>query len=383
MPEHLAGREPEQALLRQALQDITGPRKGLYGPLRDEAPQPLKIIGPRGAGKTALLAWAEREAEPLKADVVRLAFLPGAKTKDVIAGFRRQLATVTGWRKIEAQAFKYIQMAMNWQSGQSSVLDFGELLATRLRFRPLLLLLDEVMHHDREMLSGLLQQSQVLMDREWPLAVVVAGTPALNVHLQEVDATFFNRAENIRINCLDPAATRAALSKPFADRGVTVTDEALKLMLSWADNYPYFTQVVGRKVWDAWEKAGCSEVDVALVQSTEQAVQKEREDFYESIYEIIETAHLVEHAMKAVAAIEADPEPLAPAQVRTCMAEGTNLNEQRILEIYNKLLDAGLFWQPSSRKVSAAIPSFFNYFKEEYKRDHARSRQDQPVKPKK
>ena len=381
MPEHLAGREPEQALLRQALQDITGPRKWFYGPLRGEAPQPLKIIGPRGAGKTALLAWAKREAEPLGADIVRLAFLPGAKTKDVIAGFRRQLATVPGWRKVEAQAFKYIQMALNWQPGQSSVLDFGELLATRLRFRPLLLLLDEVMHHDPKMLGGLLQQSQILMSEEWPLAVVLAGTPALNEHLDEVDATFINRAKNIRINGLDPAATRAALSKPFADRGVTVTDEALELMLSWTDDYPYFTQIVGRKVWEA--KKGAARVDVALVRSVEQAVQKEREDFYESIYHIISKAKLLEHARKAVAAIEADPEPLTPVQVCTCMAAGTDLDEQRTLKIYNQLLDAGLFWQPSSRRVSAAIPSFFNYFKEEYKRDHAQSRQAQPVKPKK
>ena len=368
MPEHLAGREPEQALLRQALQDITGPRKGYYGPLRGGAPQPLKIIGARGAGKTALLAWAEREAEPLGADIVRLAFLPGAKTKDVIAGFRRQLATVPGWRKVEAQAFKYIQMALNWQPGQSSVMDFGELLATRLRFRPLLLLLDEVMHHDPKMLGGLLQQSQVLMSQEWPLAVVLAGTPALNVHLQEVDATFINRAKNIRINGLDSDATRAALSKPFADRGVAVTDEALELMVSWTDNYPYFTQIVGRKVWDAKEKAGCSEVDVALVQSTEQAVQKGREDFYESIYHIISKAKLLEHARKAVAAIEAAPEPLNPEEVTACLEEGTDLKGKDPSDVYDKLLDAGLFWEFKARRVSAAIPSFFNYFKAEYDR---------------
>ena len=369
VPEHLAGREPEQALLRQALQDITGPRKGLYGPLRGGAtPQPLKIIGPRGAGKTALLAWAKREAEPLKADVVRLAFLPGAKTKDVIAGFRRQLATVPGWRKIESQAFKYIQMVLNWQPGQSSVLDFGELLAMRLRFRPLLLLLDEVMHHDREMLSGLLQQSQVLMSEEWPLAVVLAGTPALNVHLQEVDATFINRAKNIRINSLDPAATRDALIKPFADHGVSVTDEALELMVSWTDDYPYFIQIVGSAVWEAQEDAGCTEVDVALVQSTKQAVQKEREDFYESIYHIISKAKLLEHARKAVAAIEAASEPLDPEEVTACLEEGTDLKGKDPSDVYDKLLDAGLFWEFKARRVGAAIPSFFNYFKAEYDR---------------
>ncbi len=370
-PDHLAGREPEQALLRKALKDITGPREWHYGPLRSRAPQPLKIIGPRGVGKTAMLAWARREAKPLKADVVRLAFLPDADAKDVLAGFMRELAAIPGFnfKRVEAQVYKYFHMVMNWKFRQPSMEDFGEILAARLRFRPLLLLLDEVMHYDAEMLSQVLQQSQSLASDRWPLAIVLAGTPALNVHLQEVDATFINRSENIHINDLDPAATREALSKPFADRGVKVSDEALELMVSWADNYPYFTQIVGRQVWDA--RKGAAKVDVTLVQSVEPAVQKRRDECYASIFEIIEAAHLVEHGMKAVAAIEAAPDPLTPAQVRTSLAEGTDLDEQRTLEIYNQLLDAGLFWQPSPRRVYAAIPSFFNYFKEEYKRDHA------------
>ena len=372
-PDHLAGRESEQALLREALKDITGPREWYYGPLRGRAPQPLKIIGPRGVGKTTLLAWARREAKPWKADVVRLAFLPDADAGEVLAGFMRELTAIPGFnfKRVEAQVYKYFHMVMNWKFRQPSMEDFGEVLAARLRFRPLLLLLDEVMHYDPKMLSQVLQQSQAIASDRWPLAVVLAGTPALNVHLQEVNATFINRSENIYINDLDPAATREALSKPFADRGIKVSDEALELMVSWTDNYPYFTQIVGRKVWDAKEAAGCAEVDVALVRSVEQAVQKRRDEFYASIFEIIEAAHLVEHGMKAVAAIEAVSEPLTPAQVRTSLAEGTDLDEQRTLEIYNKLLDAGLFWQPSPRRVYAAIPSFFNYFKEEYKRDRA------------
>ena len=373
LPEHMAGREPEQALLRKALRTITGPRKKDYGPLRGMAPQPLKIIGPRGMGKTTLISWAEDEIESMEADVVSLTFVPKRSTKDVFSGLLHKIANIPDFNKhkAQAQAYKLLQRAMKWKSGEPPLQDFEEILAARLMFRPLLLLLDEVMHYDLEMLSQILQQSQALARKRWPLAVVLAGTPALNVHLQKVDATFLNRAKNIHINRLDDASTRTALRQPFADRDVAVTDEALELMVSWADNFPYFIQVVGSEVWEAKEADGCSKVDVALVQSTKQAVQKEREDFYESIYEIIEAGHLVEHGMKAVAAIEAAPEPLTPAQVRTCMAKGTDLDEQRTLKIYNQLLDAGLFWQPSARRVGPAIPSFFNYFKEEYKRDHS------------
>ena len=371
MPDHLAGREAEQALLKESLAAICGPRESDYGPLCGEVPPPVKIVGARGAGKTALLTWVKRVADPKEVDVVRLAFVPKRKSKDVISGLLKKVAKIPGLsrQKAEAGAYDLLQRALKWKSGQPPLKDFEEIMEARLMFRPLLLLLDEVMHYDAEMLSQILQQSQGLANDRWPLALVLAGTPALEVHLDDVDATFINRAENIRINRLDPDATRAALSQPFTNRGVKVADEALELMISWTDNYPYFIQIVGRKVWDA--KKGAAEVDVDLVRSVEQAVHDRRNLFYGSIYSMIDKAGLLKHAMKAVAAIEDEPEPLMPGQVRDCMAEGTSLNHEGALKIYNQLLDAGLFWEIKDLEVQAAIPSFFNYFKKAYKRQHS------------
>ena len=376
MPDHLAGREPEQALLKQSLAAIAGPRESDYGPLRGEVPPPVKIVGARGAGKTALLTWVKRVADPKEVDVVRLNYVPKRSTQDVLSGLLNKVAEIPdlGKHKAQAQAYKLLQAALRWKTGEPPLKDFERIMAARLKFRPLLLLLDEVMHYDAEMLSQILQQSQGLANDRWPLAVVLAGTPALEVHLDDVDATFINRAENIRINGLDPAATRAALSQPFAKRNVAVTDEALGLMLSWTDDYPYFIQIVGRKVWDAREKAGCAEVDVDLVQSVEQAVHDRRKDFYRTIYRSIRTAKLLKQASTAVAAIEAAPEPLKPEQVTDCIAEETSLEEERAFKAYNQLLDAGLFWELGDDRVYPAIPSFFNYFKEEYKQGRKRAK---------
>ena len=370
MPKYLAGREPEQVLLKETLDAICGERDGRYGRLIDGAPQPLKIIGPRGAGKTALLTWTEREIEPTKADVVRLADPPDGDSEKGLSIFLNQLADIPGfdWKQAEAQVSKYFHLARNWEPGQPPLKNFERVLQERLRLRPLMLLMDEAMHYDPKILKTILQQSQVLMSREWPLALVLAGTPALNVHLDDVDATFINRARNIHINALKPAATRAALGRPFLDGGVVVADDALELMLSWTDDYPYFIQIVGSEVWKA--KKGAAKVDVDLVRSVEQAVQEQRDDFYESIYRKIDKAKLLEHAMKVVTIIEAEPNPMTPKQVRTRMAEGTDLTTDDAHEIFNQLLDMGLFWTVG-RRVQAAIPSFFTYFKEEYKRDHA------------
>ena len=375
-PDHLAGREPEQALLRESLRAITGPRREDYGPLRGEVTRPLKIVGPRGAGKTALLTWVKRMADPKVVDVVRLNYVPKRSTQDVLSGLLNEVAEIPdfGKHKAQAQAYKLLQAAMRWKTGEPPLKDFKRIMAARLKFRPLLLLLDEVMHYDPEMMSQILQQSQGLANDGWPLAVVLAGTPALEGHLDAVDATFIHRAKDVYINRLKPAATREALGKPFADRGVKVSDEALDLMASWTDDYPFFIQAVGSEVWSAKEDQGRTEVDLALVQSVEQAVQDERNPLYNKIFRLIDNADLLEHAMKAVAVIEAESQFLEPRQVRTCMAEGTNLKHEGALEIYNQLLDAGLFWERKDGGVCAAIPSFFTYFKKRYKNALARAK---------
>ncbi len=367
----MAGRDPEQALLRQALQDITGPRKSDYGPLRGWASQPMKIVGPRGMGKMALLDWTRREAESLDADFARLTHEPNADSDDVFSALLSKLADIPGLdrKQIPAWESDYLQWAQDWQPGKPA-LEFETILAIRLRFRPLMLVLDDVLHCDMDMLDLVLNQYQLLASSGWPLALVLVGTPALDSHLIKTKAAFIHRSNNIHINGLDSVATREALSKPFADRGVAVADEALELMASWTDDYPFFIQVVGSKVWDA--KKGAAKVDVDLVRSVEQAVHDRRNLFYASIYSMIDDGdELLECAMKAVAAIEAAPKPLTPRQVRTRMAEGTDLSSKDARKTFNQLLDIGLFWVTGDVEVHAAIPSFFNYLKKIYEREHA------------
>ena len=372
VPGHLAGREPEQALLREALQDITGPRQSDYGPLSDWAPRPLKIVGPRGVGKMALLDWARREAESLDADFARLTHEPDADSDDALSALLSKLADIPGLDRKQIPAWEndYLQWALDWQPGKPE-LDFERILATRLRFRPLMLVLDDVIHYDLDMLDLVLNQYQMLARSGWPLALVLVGTPALDGYLTKSKAGFIDGAKDIYINCLEPDATREALSKPFADRGVAVTDEALDMMASLTDDYPLFIQAVGSEVWKAKETKERTEVDLALVESVEKTVRGERDGFHGKICQRIDDDHLVEHGMKAVAAIEAAPEPLTPGQVRACIAEGSGLKREKVVEIYNQLLDEGVFWAVGDLEVQAAIPSFFNYFKKIYKREHA------------
>ena len=374
VPPHMAGRDPEHKLLREVLAAITGPRKDKYGPLQDGPPPILKIVGPRGVGKTALQTWTEEEAKPLDVDVEAMAWLPNGQSKYEISKFLNDMAHIPGFdrKQVSDREYQLIKEAQDWQHDQPLIEDFEEILRNRMRFRPLMLLMDEVMHYDLEMLGKMLHHSQVLIDEGWPLSVVLAGIPTLDAHLDKVDARFLYLTKDIYINLLDPAATRATMSRPFTDRGIAVAEDALELMASWTDNYSYFTQVVGDEVWDAKEDAGCAEIDVALVQGVEQKVWEQRLNIYESIYNRLdESNESLEQAMKVVAAIEAAPDPLTPEQVRACMAAGTDLDAKGAIEAYNQLLHAGLVWADGDARVHATLPSFFDYFKKAHEREHA------------
>ena len=366
----MTGRDPEHKLLKEALAAITGPRKNKYGPLQDVPPPMLKIVGPRGVGKTALLTWTGREARPLEVDRENLAWLPSGQAKDELSNFLSKMADIPGFdrKQVSDQEYQLIKEARNWEHGQPLIGDFEGILALRLRFRPLMLLMDEVMHYNVEVLGKMLHHSQVLIDEGWPLAVVLAGIPTLDAHLEKMDAGFVYRTKDIYINLLDPAATRAAVSRPFTDRDVSVTDDALELMVSWTDNYSYFTQVVGREVWDAKEKDSCAEIDVALVQSVEQKVWEQRMGIYSSIYRRMFKVLSPKQARKVVAAIEAAPEPLTPEELCACMAADIDLDAQDARETYNQLLHAGLIWADGDARVHATLPSFFDYFNEENER---------------
>ena len=247
---------------------------------------------------------------------------------------------------------------------------FGIVLQTRLRRQPVLLLLDEAMHYDVVSLGDLLQTCQLMIGAKLPLAVMMAGTPALDERLNETKATFIHRCQAMYIHRLSDEATRDALRKPLLDNGVKqVADEALDLMASWTDNYPFFIQLAGEAVWEAMQKAKRNEVDLSLVQGAEAAMQKKRQGYYLRVYGVISKAEALDYASQIIAIVEATASPLTPEEVMEELAAANNgMSSQEARKIFDLLLDNSLIWFLEDGMVRAAIPSFFQYFKARRKR---------------
>ena len=347
MPPVLAGRDEEIGVIARTLARITGPRERDGGRLRNGPRTPIKLVGSRGTGKETLLAYATQEAERRQALVIRCSFL---KASDSLTSFIDKMM-----EEFEIKAHPY-----------STRNTYRQMLKGLLVKKPVLLLFDEAVHYDRDLLAYVLRENQILLGKGWPLAMILAGTPALDYYLCGVEAKFIYRAHQIYIHQLSDEAVRDALGKPFIERGCQIADDALELMAGWTDNYPYLVQLAGQAVWDAMVDAKRTDVDRELVQAAESAMQKKRNDYYGSLYADLDKAELLGYANHTVGIIEKAKQPLVVEQLRRRLEQAAGIDNKSSRAACEQMQDLNLLWIAENDDVGPAIPSFFSYLKARY-----------------
>lgn len=365
-PLHVAGRKDALRLIDQALDLIAVPLS--QGGLRQSAMSPITIIGPRGVGKTTLLTCAAKMARERKMPVVRCPQLRGDDKPAVMRGFvDRMLGAYKTSHDISGELGMPSVAKAKYSTHIERRETYVKVLESMLLEKGVLLLLDEAMHYDTELLGMVLQEGQQLITDGMPLAMIIAGTPSLDGRLSQVDATFINRAQELRLNLLSTEEACEALENPLRQRGVKISDEAMKLLVSWTDCYPYFIQLAGAAAWNA--KGEASEINLEVAEKAWEAMQEGREEYYCKIYDDIMRVNLLHHASKVVAMVEAAAEPLLPEQAIEQLEDASkDITFEDAHKIFNKLLDLGLMWFDRKAEIKAAIPSFFTYFRKRYRR---------------
>ena len=360
-PPHVAGRKKERQLIEEALDVIAQPL--VKGKLPEAPLAPIKLIGLRGVGKTTLLGVALEQAKEQGIRVINYAFLSDEAPGQ---GYDRMLASVQQTHETESTTSGGVNTGIKAERSVSEKKredSFPLLLEERVREKPMLLLLDEAMHYEEQLLKILVQETQRLLYEKLPLAVIIAGTPMLNRVLMHSNASFIERALSCPIHHLSDEEVREALQEPFTQRGVQVSEDALDLLVTWTENYPYFVQLAGTEAWNVMKEAGRSELDMEMVQQAAPAMQEARDGHYELVFAKIENARLLDQAAHVIAIIEASDQSLYPEQLRRRLAEAAGLEDANCREAFDQLLDLDLVWMTKKNKVVAGIPSFHSFFK--------------------
>ena len=364
-PEHVVGRKREFKLLSRALRGIDKSKID-NGLLKRASIPPIVITGPRGVGKTLLLAWMKEQAQEMKIHVARLSHvedLPAGNAMkrllDEIIGEEGEdfLKTVKGFNA----SIPGFGLGLNLKDKPAE--GFEKILQARLRQGPMVLLMDEAHHYQAKYMGLMLQVGQRMISDRYPLVMLLAGTPDLNSYLMKIKATFMARRERIYINLLTTKESKDALSKPFTNRGIEVEPEALEMMWGMTDNYPYFVQLVGFDVWEALPKKGKQRVDVALVKRAEVEISRKRRYFYRDIYVEMSAEELISYALQAAETInrQEDAKAERDAIENDLRRKNRKLSAAKARHIVDRLQWLGFIWQGDEDQMEAGIHSFFTY----------------------
>ena len=355
LPPYLAGRQEEQALF-----------ESLLALLDRGEPPPNEVIlyGPRGNGKTALLAWVLEVAAPsYSVDVLRLT------PSNIRTGLQlaERLLPKHWWDGIAQDTIAV--RGLTWRPGEDAPApEADQVLAARASKRPLVLLLDEAHTLDPRVGQELLNAAQAVALTS-PFLLVLAGTPDLRAHLQTMAASFWNRGHKIRIGRLDESAAEDAIRRPLKIEGVSISPEALAHIVRESHGYPYFLQLWGAALWSrvhANPSVPPRDITTADATACQSVFESEKSDYYIDRYDELKQIRLLGGARAVAEAFEtrsrvSDSE--LDAAIRRGL--GPEADDDAVDAAAEQFRHLGFVWRSrATPDWEPGIPSLMDYIRE-------------------
>jgi hypothetical protein len=361
-PPELAGRE---SILEQAENAIGRARKGRFT-------KSLMLLGLRGVGKTVLLNRIDQIAE--EADCRTAIFeadpnrgLPALVTQPlqrillkldrrerVNDKVHRAFALLRGF----ASAFKvrYGEFEMGLSGGVVTgdlTIDLTDLFvavgeAARSRGTVAVIMVDEVQYIEKKDLSALIVALHKISQRQLPLICFGAGLPQLARLAGEAKSYAERLFDFPRVDRLNPDSARVALVEPARRESVEFDDDALDVILSETECYPFFLQVWG---YHAWEIAPSSPITLEHAkEATERAVAALDEGFFKVRLDHL-TARQQDYA-RAMAELDSLP------VTSTAVADVLGVTARQAAPIRRDLIRKGTAYSPERGLVAFTVPKF-------------------------
>ena len=343
-PHTLAGRDEAMRRCRAAMS--AGP---------DHPDHSMLLKGPRGSGKTVLLAAMRDMAEENGLATVRITAKPEPTFADVLIeqmtsgsdGERRRVSSAqvsvlgTG-AGVSLQAPEPRALSIH-----TRMLDAMEHLADRAQRNATgaLITIDEFHNANIAALRDFAHALQDVAKIDGkPVMFVGAGLPSMEeTALADQGMTFFQRIARTQLDPLSPEESAEALRVPIEAAGGTIGDEALTAAAGATSGYPFMVQLVGYHSWERRADPGGTitpdDVQAAIGAATG---DMEVQVFAPMIRDLSDTDRLVLEAMSMFEVPEIKLSDLARATGRT----------SNYLSVYiERLREAGVIDRPARARA--------------------------------
>lgn len=364
-PPELAGRD---SILRSAELAIRRMKFGNFS-------RSSLLLGLRGVGKTVLLNRIAKQSSDngcevgfFEADIkTPLPYQLAIEVRSLLIKLDRRermkeaVKKAAGVLRGFASAFSIklgdfsIEVTPSPASGDL-VTDLTELLtslgkASKAVGTPSVLLIDELQSVDNNELSSLIVALHRISQLGLPFLLFGAGLPLLTRLATEARTYAERLFEFPSVGRLNNADARKALAVPVSKFGVEFADEAIELILSETEGYPYFLQVWGSHTWNHANSSPIAENDVINASKTAHAELDS--GFYRMRLDRL-TPRQTEY-VQAMAGLA--QEPVKSSSV----AKAMGLTVTQAAQFRKDLIDMGIIYPPDRGLCSFTVPGFGTY----------------------
>ena len=359
-PAYFAGRTYEEKQVQLLLNSTLG-EKNKFGLMQRTPKTPIVFVGPRGVGKTVLVNRAIEKAREMN-------IFPCIVTKKELDDNYKGLITYLTENKFEEIANRLKEFRINL----SQIIEVGgtiqtpsrvlrRVLETKSLQEPLLLVFDEAQTYESESFSLLVNSIQDVISAKYPVAVIFAGTPDLEIKLISIGAGFMSRANYLNIDNLNENETKEALSKPFTDENIEFEKHALDVIAKETEKYPYFVQLIGSKTWEFIEQDNNNKVTINDTEEIIAEYHAAKLKYYAQRKNEIKKSDNRDVLKEIIEYIHSKAEPIDSDELEEFL---DSKYDGKGFELINELKNLGIV-RTENENIVSGIPSFFSYIVKE------------------
>jgi hypothetical protein len=225
--------------------------------------------------------------------------------------------------------------------------------AARSAGTALVLFVDELQYVGEAELAALIMALHGIAQQNLPVMLVGSGLPQLRGQMGRAKSYAERLFDFPVVGALPAADVKLAISKPAANAGVAVDEDALDLIAQVTRGYAYFVQEWGKCAWDVAQQSPITRRDVEAGSAL--ATASLDESFFMVRFDRVTPQE--RKYLRAMA--ELGPGPHRSGDVARQLGRGTNA----VGPTREQLIEKGMIWSPNHGDTAFSVPMFDEFLK--------------------